>query len=225
MKAVLKHRLEHIADIVSTINSLHNCTIFVYDMFDGKAVYCSTGHSHWSRLDKPFLLCECEKGDHSEENAVCEMLSDLTYISKIASSRARWGERISISELRASSGLGEYDYSAHKDWCSKYNSGVCHVNSMTDCYKISSFRPDVFHGRGAVTKLMLRYIRKIMEGNSRNLTIFATYLRNMKYWDGYVVDPWEANEGLQHCKGRHTKEFVRNTDKTVSILKRLIPGN
>ena len=71
---------------------------------------------------------------------------------------------------------------------------------------------------------MLRYIRKIMEGNSRNLTIFATYLRNMKHWDGFVVDPWEANGSLQHYKGRHTKESMRNTTNNVSLLKRLIPG-
>ena len=63
-----------------------------------------------------------------------------------------------------------------------------------------------------------------MEGNSRNLTIFATYLRNMKHWDGFVVDPWEANDSLQHCKGKHTKEFMRNTTNTVNLLKRLIPG-
>ena len=125
-------------------------------------MYLCTGHSHWSRLDKPFLLCKCKRGDHEDTvNAVCEMLSDITYSTKIASLRDRWSERDQISELRASRGIGPYNYAAHKEWCSKYNSGVCHVNAMTDSYQISLFRPDVFHGRGAVTKLMLRYIRKL----------------------------------------------------------------
>ena len=76
---------------------------------------------------------------------------------------------------------------------------------MTPDYKISSFQPDVFHGRSGVVKLMVKYVRKLVEGNSRNLTVFGSYLRNLKYWDSYVVDPWEANDSLQQLKGKHTK--------------------
>jgi len=60
---------------------------------------------------------------------------------------------------------------------------------MTPTYEISQLWPDMFYSRGNVTKLMLRYIQRLMEGNSQNLTEFASYLRNMKHWDGYVVDP------------------------------------
>ena len=77
---------------------------------------------------------------------------------------------------------------------------------------------------GGVTNFKLRYLRGIMEGNSQNLTIFATYLQNMKHWDGFAVDPWEANDSMKHLKGRHTKEFVRNTASAVSLLQRLMPS-
>ena len=126
--------------------------------------------------------------------------------------------------MREANGKGPYDYKAHRDWCSEFNSGICHIKSMTEDYPISSFCSDVFHGRGGVIKVQLRYVRRIMEGNSRALSVFATYLRNMKHWDGYVVDPWEANDTLQRLKGKYTKEFISNTTDIVTLLKQLIPG-
>ena len=60
---------------------------------------------------------------------------------------------------------------------------------------------------GGRIKVKLRYVRRIMEGNSKAFSIFATYLHNMKNWDEYVVELWEANDTLQRLKGRHTKEF------------------
>ena len=47
----------------------------------------------------------------------------------------------------------------------------------------------------------------------------------MKGWDGYVVDPWEANNTLQRLKGHHTKEFVCCTHKVTTLLQKSIAGN
>ena len=76
-----------------------------------------------------------------------------------------------------------------------------------------------------MVKVQLRYIRRIMESDSQALTLFATFLRSMKGWDGYVVDPWEANDTLQRQKGKHTKEFVCSTDAVVTLLNCLLSGN
>ena len=223
MRCVLQYRLKELYDVTQEVLILG--TSYIYDMLDGKAVYCSTGHSHWARTNKPFLLCECERGDHADPEAICKLLEDDYYIGKIESSRQRYSQRDQVTAVREASGIGPYDYGAHKEWCSRYNSGVCHINSVTPDYKISSFRPDVFHGRSGVVKLMVKYVRKLVEGNSRNLTVFGSYLRNLKYWDSYVVDPWEANDSLQRLKGKHTKEFVQKTSEIVVLLKRLMPGS
>ena len=50
-------------------------------------------------------------------------------------------------------------------------------------------------------------------------------LRNLKHWDGYVVDPREANDSLQQLQGKHTKEFVQKTSEIVVLLQRLMPGS
>ena len=223
MRAVLQFRLKDLCGIKEDIPILH--TTYLYDMFDGKAIYTSTGHSHWSRKENSFLFCECKRGDHEFGGVSCKQLSDDEYIAKLESSRTRYERREELSAVREANGKGAYDYNAHKEWCTYFNSGVCHINSMTADYKISQLRPDMFHGRGNVTKLMLRYIRRMMEGNSRNLSVFASYLRNMKHWDGYVVDPWEANDSQGRLKGHHTKEFVKNTTDIVKLLKKLMPGS
>ena len=187
MKSVLQYRLRALYGMKQDIPVLHST--YFYDMFDGKAIYAATGHSHWLQRLNSFLFCECQRRDHQFATADCSMLSDDNYILKIHSLRVRYEQREKISEVRKSNGRGEYDFAAHKEWCTHFNSGVCHLNSMTPTYEISQLWPDMFYSRGNVTKLMLRYIQRLMEGNSQNLTEFASYLRNMKHWDGYVVDP------------------------------------
>ena len=135
------------------------------------------GHSHWSRAHKPFLLCKCKKGDHAEEEAICKMLDDQLYKEKIESSKERFNQQDQISAAREASELDPYNYKAHREWCACFNSGVCHINFVGLAYNISSFWPDVFHGRSGVVKLLVKYIRRMMEGNTRNLTIFYSYLQ------------------------------------------------
>ena len=48
----------------------------------------------------------------------------------------------------------------HKKLCQGENFGVNHINAMPLDYKISQVRFDVFHGRGAIVKVVVRYIRK-----------------------------------------------------------------
>ena len=51
---------------------------------------------------------------------------------------------------------------------------------------------------------------------------FSNFLLELKHWDKYVVDQFVAGEYCNRLKGRHTKEFVLNTDKVISNLKELL---
>ena len=76
--------------------------------------------------------------------------------------------------------------------------------------------------------MLLKYIRRMMEGlecrNYRCVSIFGAYLRNLKHWDGYVTDPWIADEQQSRLKGNHTKEFVRDIPNAINVLKSLMAG-
>ena len=56
-----------------------------------------------------------------------------------------------------------------------------------------------------------------------HVKLFAAMLSSWKSWDGYVVDPWVNDEAQAHIKGKHTKEFVKQTSEVVTLLLSLFP--
>ena len=44
------------------------------------------------------------------------------------------------------------------------------------------------------------------------------------YWDGYVLDPWIANNTQARLKGKQTKDFTKNIPECVHVLKSIMQG-
>ena len=61
-----------------------------------------------------------------------------------------------------------------------------------------------------------------MDNVYETLEFFSNFLLELKYWDNYVVDQFVAGEYCNRLKGRHTKDFVLNTDKLISKLKEIL---
>ena len=52
-------------------------TFYYYQCHDAKCIYVLTGHAHFTRLKKPYLLCKCDRGDGARDpNHVCTFISD-----------------------------------------------------------------------------------------------------------------------------------------------------
>ena len=95
-------------------------------------------------------------------------------------------------------------------------------------YKVTQIWIDVFHSRGGIVKVLIKYLRYVMEGletrNYRCVSLFAAFLRGLKHWDGYVLDPWIANDTQARLKGKHTKEFTKKISECVHVLKSIMRG-
>ena len=52
-------------------------TFYYYQCHDAKCIYVLTGHAHWQRLKKQYLLCKCNRGDGARNlNHVCTFILD-----------------------------------------------------------------------------------------------------------------------------------------------------
>ena len=52
-------------------------TFCYYQCHDVRCIYVLTGHGSWNRLQKPFLLYKCNKGEAARDiNHVCLFISD-----------------------------------------------------------------------------------------------------------------------------------------------------
>ena len=57
--------------------TMEGVTFYYYQCHDAKCIYVLTGHANWNRLNKPYLLCKCNKGDGGRDNNhVCTFISD-----------------------------------------------------------------------------------------------------------------------------------------------------
>ena len=105
-------------------------------------------------------------------------------------SQAQWEQRDELTEERKEFGDGTpYTLSVHKKWVAKENFGVSHFGALPVDFNISQIRFDVFHGRSAIVKVILKYVRNLFEGIPTNVTRFAAFLKKLPNWDGYIIDP------------------------------------
>lgn len=222
LKSVLQFRLKDYVSIAQQNPLL--TTVPMYDIADGKALYIYTEHSHWSSKYKPFLRCTCERGQFG----VCKIVPDDKYKEMQLRSKERWATKPKLDSKRQRLGRNPYSVSDHKKWCSLANNGITHFGALGMDYNCSQLWFDVFHGRGGIVKVFLKYIRNMMEGlecrNYKCVSLFGAYLRKLKHWDGYVTDPWISNDTQSRLKGNHTKEFVRDIPKAISVIKSLLTG-
>ena len=222
LRACLAYRMQDMTDVKESIPAMNECRI--YDLADGKALYLMTGHTHWASGNHPFLICKCNRGDSADPDHECSIYTTSEYANLAKSSKEQWDNREEVTRKRNEWGVeGEYDYKAHRQWCAVENCGVSHMGAFPMTYDITQLRFDVFHGRSAVVKVFLKYIRNVLEGIPRNVNLFGAFLGKLNGWDGYVLDPWMANEQNSRLKGRHTKSFTKHIPKCVALLKSLMP--
>ena len=97
------------------------------------------------------------------------------------------------------------------------NFGVSYIGCLLVDYNIENVRFDVFHGASNVTKSLLRYLWRLMEGNSDQVKYFSQLLGTLRGWGLYEIDPWIAGNFLCHLKCRYTKDFL---DKYELVIQK-----
>ena len=162
-------------------------------------------------------MCKCRNRGVIAD--ACEgIMSDGEYVCLSEASESQWARREELTQEREEFGDGTaYNLAVHRKWCNEENYGICHWGSFADNYKISQIRFDVFHGRSAIVKVVLKHIRNRFEGIPDNVTKFAGFLRKLPSWDGYVIDPWVANHNNSRIKGRHTKDIIHNIPQCITV--------
>ena len=184
--SVLKEMMNTWDNIKSDIPLLYDC--YLYDLADGKALYIIQGHTHWASGTEPFLLCKCEWGQSINKINDCHMHTDQAYIDMMPKSFDQWAKRDEITRDREEWGNGSpYDLSAHKEWCTDKNKGVTHLGAIPLTYAISNVRFDVFHGRSAVVKVLLKYIRRKLDGIPAHVNKFAAFFEEIACM-GWICD-------------------------------------
>ena len=111
------------------------------------------------------------------------------------------------------------------DWVDKKNFGVSHFSAFPDTYQISNIVYDIFHGRGNIVKLFLRYIRKLFHCNYAALSDFAKLLFRLPEWGLPQVEPWLLQNKVQLLKGKNNKSFTYNIDFIIAKLLSTLPNH
>lgn len=180
-----------------------------------------TCHSAWNRRYHPFLCCACKRGDAGNPGHKCVPFTNNQYRQKYEKSLERWEKRDIISAMTTR----QYTIEMHKDWCDQHNAGITHVGVVPNSYNIDNICFDVFHGRGNVVKIVLSYLRNLLEGNVDALENFCEFFLSLRYWSDYEVTPWLLNKPNSRLKGRHTKEFTRKIQLVIRKIKQTLIGN
>ena len=190
-----------------------------YDLGDGKILYQMTGHSTWQRKFHPFLRCKCKRGQSIDPNHVCEGMSSDEYIHLHKASKERWEKRKETVNQRGV----EYNMKAHMSWVDEKNFGVSHLSAFPREYNINNIVFDIFHGRGNVVKVFLRYMRRMFNGNFSGLSHVAKILFTLPRWSLAQLEPWLLENKVASLKGKHTKSFTYNIKKITHTLNSLLP--
>ena len=94
------------------------------DMHDSKFTYTMLQCAAWSRLNKPFCSCDCQRGAGALDDHICTMFSNEKYRELYNRSKQQIQ---SAAILAAARNSGEYTLKDHKKWVDQYNSGVSHL--------------------------------------------------------------------------------------------------
>ena len=222
MAHVMKYRFADWDSVQQQINIQH-CSL--YNLSDFKALYCITQHTPWNASKSSYLLCKCERGAaarNPEYECVCWTKEEYENLRK--KSQEQWDSRDEITQEMREFSEDEtviYDEKLHRDWVKNENNGVSHMGCLPAEYYISNIRFDVFHGTSNVTKSLLRYLRKIMEGNGEQVKSFSLFLSTLPDWGPYKIDPWITGGALCHLKGRHTKVFAEKIELVIQKLNEI----
>ena len=121
-----------------TASTTHEgATFYYYQCHDAKCIYVLTGHAHFTRLKKPYLLCKCDRGDGARDpNHVCTFISDNEQVELYDKAEEQWNRHEHDPN---------YTEDEHREWVANKNDGVSNRGVHPLLLVQSSIRPDVFH--------------------------------------------------------------------------------
>lgn len=193
--------------------------ICVYDLADCKALYAMLNLSGWASTQNPYICCECNKGDSRLAGSQCVKINNAKFIALYQNSELYYWEE---TQRRERLGIEPYTKELHHKWCNIHNCGHTHLHRLGPDYDFESIRFDTFHGRSGTMKVMIGYIRRILDNNYHGLGQFKEYLGKLQYWDDYVIDQFLSGDTVNRLKGKHTKCFVKSVDDIIEQLKTII---
>ena len=102
--------------------SNENLKYIFYELHDGKMLYLLTQHSLHNRKNKPFLLCECCRGDGVvNKDHECKPFTEEEHIFLWERSLCRWNHKQKRIQNKE-----EYEYFDHMKWVDEMNLGISH---------------------------------------------------------------------------------------------------
>ena len=177
---------------------------FFYDLHDGKMLYLLTQHSVWNRKYKPFLLCNCLRGEGvtGNEEHRCVKISHENQIASYQRSRRRWDLKTRRDQ--------SYTVKKHMDWIDQNNNGISHFGLHPDLLPRDGIRFDTFHMKCALTRKLIGYLRKILLNQSTDISdnFCSEVLR--KFWNDYHLYVWRNKKNFSSFVGNEIAIFVAN---------------
>ena len=177
---------------------------FFYDLHDGKMLYLLTQHSAWNRKHKPFLLCNCLRGEGVTGNKEhrCEKILHENQILSYMRSKRRWDLKTTRDQ--------SYTVKKHRDWIDQNNSGISHFGLHPDLLPRDGIRFDTFHMKCALTRKLIGHLRKILLNQSTEVidNFCSEVLR--KFWNDYHLYVWRNKKNFSSFVGNEIAVFVAN---------------
>ena len=185
----------------------------LYDLHDGKMLYCLTQHSLWNRKYHPFLLCKCKRGEGvKDSNHQCQMLTDGEHLHWYDRSEQRWCQKIKQV------GEAKYTREDHLKWCDEKNIGVTHFGIHPLEMKRSNIRNDVFHMKCAVTRNLMTELRAFMLNQS--IALIDKFKSDVltKFWNNFHIFVWNSGKKFASFQGNKLAVFLANVPQIVQFL-------
>ena len=184
-----------------------------YEVSDGKMLYMLLQHSLYSRKNKPFLLCTCQRGEGvRDRNHQCKVIPHEKQVDLYNKSKKRW-------ERQKQKQGDTYTKKNHMDWVDEKNDGCSHFGISPDLLRRDCIRFDMFHLRGAITKRLMTYLRKYILGRSLNKRKKLEEEVLKTFWNSYNIDVWKLKANFNSFIGSEIKAFIDNIPAIVKFLK------
>ena len=196
-------------------NETSQSTYYYYDMHDCKMLYLLCQHSLWNRKHKPFLLCNCKRGEGVINNNThqCVERSHQNEIDLYDRSLKRWERK------RARLNEGEcYNYKQHTDCVDEFNEGVSHFGVHPELLPRNEIRFDTFHLKCSITKKLMSWLRNFLLNSSTSArTNFSIHILS-KFWNQYHLFVWRTNKAFSSFQGNELALFIANISSIKNYL-------
>ena len=116
----------------------------------------------------------------------------------------------------------QYDADMHHKWCNVHKMGMTHGHFLPETFNMKGLRFDTFHGRVGTVKVMMGYVRSLLDNDYDILEKFKEFLKTLKHWDDYVIDQFVSGDTSNMLKGKHAKILLKEADAVINKLRQLV---